>query len=65
MISIHKMRAEYAITILLSVLIIVFIIQLKPVLAQLEFEEIPVEKPQVLVLSDIANEPDDQESLIR
>jgi hypothetical protein len=49
----------------LSVVILIVTVQVRPVFAQQEFEEIPVEKPRVLVLTDIANEPDDQESLVR
>lgn len=47
--------------------VVVFLAPLfsKSVHAQLSFTEIPIEKPRVLVLTDIANEPDDQESLVR
>lgn len=37
----------------------------KPITAQHRLDEIPVEKPRVLVLTDITNEPDDQQSLVR
>lgn len=61
----QKVSSILTIKVMLAVLIVVLIIQLKPAFAQLEFEEIPVEKPRVLVLTDITNEPDDQESLVR
>lgn len=45
--------------------ILLLILLSNPLYAQLPMKEMPVEKPRVLVLTDIANEPDDQESLVR
>ncbi|MDX1641793.1 MAG: DUF1593 domain-containing protein, partial [Balneolaceae bacterium] len=49
----------------LSVLILLFVVQLKPLFAQLEFEEVPLEKPRVIFLTDIEADPDDSQSLVR
>jgi len=60
-----KMNSKYAAIKILAVLILTVSVQIRQASAQPEFEEVPVEKPRVLVLTDIANEPDDQESLVR
>lgn len=53
----------------LGIIILVFYlfstIGSQPLFAQLKIVEIVLDKPRVLVLTDIANEPDDQESLVR
>ncbi len=54
------MRHRTFFKIILGLIVFLATLFSKSVYAQLSFTEIPVEKPRVLVLTDIANEPDDQ-----
>jgi hypothetical protein len=46
-------------------LLLALVTAASPVLAQASFQTLPHLKPRLLVLTDISNEPDDEESLVR